>query len=249
MPKFFVSPDKIYDEEILLLGQDALHVNGALRMRAGDKITICDGNLNDYECVISSSESSLVRARIVSHTISSSEPNYRIRLFQAIPKSDKFDFIVQKAVETGVNEIIPVMCARCVSKPDIKSLNKKTERWQRIAYESAMQCGRGIIPYISEAVTFKSAVVSAESDGASFICYEDERKMTLKDFLGMLRGKQRMINNTLSFFVGPEGGYDADEVSFASEHGVKPVSLGKRILRCETASVFVLSAISYDDEL
>ena len=251
MPKFFVPPQQIYDSEILILGDDARHISSSLRMKTGDTLTIYNMNKRDYECIISSIESGIVRAEIISSAPSTTEPEFSIRLYQCLPKGDKLEYIVQKAVELGVSSIVPVYSAHCVAKPSVKGRDnkeKKTERLSRIAYEAAQQCGRGIIPTVHECVNFEHAVGLAKNDGISFICYENERGETLKKFLsGKLVGEPK--NKSISFFIGPEGGFSKEEIELAKENGVTPVGLGERILRTETASSFVLSTLSYLTEL
>ena len=175
----------------------------------------------------------------------------KLRYQRVLLKISGVEYIVQKAVELGVSSIVPVYSAHCVAKPSVKGRDnkeKKTERLSRIAYEAAQQCGRGIIPTVHECVNFEHAVGLAKNDGISFICYENERGETLKKFLsGKLVGEPK--NKSISFFIGPEGGFSKEEIELAKENGVTPVGLGERILRTETASSFVLSTLSYLTEL
>lgn len=251
MPKFFVPPQQIYDSEILILGNDAHHIASSLRMKTGETIIVCNMNKRDYECIISSIENGLVRAEIISSAPSTTEPDCAIRVFQCLPKGDKLESIVQKSVELGASSIVPVYSSFCVAKPSVKgrdNKDKKTERLSRIAYEAAEQCGRGIIPTVHECVNFERAVDIAKNDAISFICYENERTLTLKKFLSGKLGDE-LKNKTISFFIGPEGGFSKEEIELAKENGVTPVGLGERILRTETASGYVLSALAYMTEL
>ena len=251
MPKFFVPPQQIYDSEILILGNDAHHIASSLRMKTGETISVCNMNKRDYECIISSIENGLVRAEIISSAPSTTEPDCQIRVFQCLPKGDKLEIIVQKSVELGASSVVPVYSTNCVAKPSVKgrdNKDKKTERLSRIAYEAAEQCGRGIIPTVHECINFERAVDIAKNDAISFICYENERALTLKKFLSGKLGEE-IKNKTVSFFIGPEGGFSKEEIELAKENGVTPVGLGERILRTETASAYVLSALAYLTEL
>jgi 16S rRNA (uracil1498-N3)-methyltransferase len=172
------------------------------------------------------------------------ESPVRIRLYQSVPKGDKFDYIVQKAVELGVSEVVPVYSSRCIVKPDAKSEEKRIARLSRIAEEAAKQCGRGIIPKILPHMRYADAVKDVY--GSAFLCYEDERSYSLKEYLHDFANKDE---KTLGFFVGPEGGYAKEEVLMASDQGIVSAKLGNRILRSETASGFVLSCIAYALEL
>lgn len=251
MPKFFVPPEQIYDDEILIIGDDAHHISSSLRMKSGDTLTVCNMNKRDYECIISSVGNGIVRAEILSSSVCTAEPEYAIRVYQCLPKGDKMEYVIQKAVELGASSIVPVYSSRCIAKPVPKSKDgkdKKTERWGRIAYEAAEQCGRGIIPTVYDCVNFERAVSLAKNDGISFICYEGENETSLKKFMISKRPFDSK-NKNISFFIGPEGGFSSDEVRLASENGIAPVSLGKRIVRTETASALVLAAISYELEM
>ena len=251
MPKFFVSPEQVYDDEILVLGDDARHISASLRMKAGDPITICNKNSRDYECIISSIENGVVRAEIISSYLCDAEPKYNIRLYQCLPKGDKMEYIIQKAVELGVTSVVPVYSSRCIAKPIQKikdGKDKKNERYNRISYEAAQQSGRGIVPEVFECIGFERALSVAKNDMLSIICYENEKATTLKSVLSEF-DKSRYPSGNISFFIGPEGGFSKDEISLALMMGVRPVSLGKRILRTETASAFVLSAICLETEM
>jgi 16S rRNA (uracil1498-N3)-methyltransferase len=172
------------------------------------------------------------------------ESPVKIRLYQSVPKGDKFEYIVQKAVELGVSEIVPVYSSRCIVKPDAKSEEKRIARLGRIAEEAAKQCGRGIIPRVLPHMRYADAVKNCGEN--AFVCYEDEKAFSLKAYLQDFSEKG---GKTLAFFVGPEGGYAAEEIALAAEYGIASVKLGARILRSETASGFVLSSITYAFEL
>ena len=207
-------------------------------------LTVCDGDGTDYECKIVFMDGETVRLEVVSSHRTVTEPPLEICLYQSVPKGDKFEYIVQKAVELGVSRIVPVYSSRCIVKPDPKSEEKKTARLSRIAHEAAKQCGRGRIPAVMPYMTFAQAVRSCGEN--AFICYENEKSFSLKSYLHTLSEKNA---SALSFFVGPEGGYSEQEVALAAENGIPAVELGPRILRSETASGFVLSSLTYEFEL
>jgi 16S rRNA (uracil1498-N3)-methyltransferase len=243
MPRFFLSasPNDGYFE---ITGDDARHISFSLRMRCGERLVVCDGEGTDYDCVIQAIDGQTVKAEVLEKHPTVTESPVRIRLYQSVPKGDKFDYIVQKAVELGVSEVVPVYSSRCIVKPDAKSEEKRIGRLSRIAEEAAKQCGRGIIPKILPHMRYADAVKDVY--GSAFLCYEDERSYSLKEYLHDFANKDE---KTLGFFVGPEGGYAKEEVLMASDQGIVSAKLGNRILRSETASGFVLSCIAYALEL
>jgi len=250
MPKFFVEPAQIYDEEILILGDDARHIISSLRMKTGDPITVCNMNKRDYDCIISSVSGGIVHAEIVSSSVCEAEPDYSITVYQCLPKGDKMEYVIQKAVELGASKIVPVLSSRCIAKPsafDKNGKDKKSDRYNRIAYEAAEQSGRGIVPTVHECINFERAVDLAKNDAISFVCYEEEKNNNIRKFIASKKD-EGMKNNSISFFIGPEGGFSPDEISQARENGIESVGLGNRILRTETASGFVLAVLSYETE-
>ena len=168
----------------------------------------------------------------------------KLYLFQGLPKADKMELIIQKAVELGARGIVPFESERCIKRPDEKRSEARLERLNRIAEEAAKQCGRGRIPIVMPYMTYAQAVRACGEN--AFICYENERSFSLKSYLRTLSEKKA---DSLSFFVGPEGGYSEQEIALAAEQGIPAVELGPRILRCETASGFVLSSLTYEFEL
>ena len=234
MPRFFI--DYLPKDVITIIGEDAKHITRSLRMQPGEAVTINDQCGHDYHCVIQSVEADAVLLKVQEAVSCVTEPTVRVRLYQALAKSDKFEWIVQKCVELGVSEIVPVYTKRCVSVPDSKSMAKKVARYQKIAFEAAKQSGRGRIPQILDAVLFKDAVQQMQKDDIRLLFYEKGGKKLsslLKEF------------QTLSYMIGPEGGFDPDEVEYAKQAGVQIAGLGNRILRCETAPVCALSVIMY----
>lgn len=237
MPRFFV--DNVEGESITITGGDAAHIGRVLRMAAGDALVVCDsGSDTEYFCKITAITPQAVTLAVDSARHSAAEPDVRVRLYQALPKADKMELIIQKAVELGVYEITPVLTSRCVSRPDAKSLAKKEERWQKIAEEAAKQSGRGRIPAVRPTLSFSAAAEELAGAPLSVLFYElgGERLKTL------LQG----CPAALSIMIGAEGGFDEKEVAYAAERGVKTATLGKRILRCETAPLCALSAIMYE---
>ncbi len=244
MPKFFVRQEKISDNKILITGDDAFHISRALRMAKGEHITVCDMQCNEYDCVLSEFNPDNVVAEIVTSRKIDNEPPVKVFLFQALPKGDKLDTVIQKAVECGVFEITPFESERCVVKSKPEAETRKTERRNRIALEAAKQSGRGYIPQVNPTVSFARAVEKACECDLCILCYEGEEQLSLKQ---LLRDNQSV--ETISVFIGSEGGFSLDEVQYAVDKGMKSVSLGKRILRTETASAFVLGCIVYEKEL
>ncbi len=234
MPKFFLS--YVPDEQAVLTGEDGRHIAKSLRMRPGETLTLCDCIGMDYEGEILSIEGETVTIKILACTKCAAEPTLKATLYQALPKQDKFDSVVQKAVELGVARVVPVMTARCVSRPEEKALAKKVERWRKIAVEAAKQSGRGILPQVGDAMPFRLAVEEAEAaGGVNLLFYEGggARISALVD----------ESVRTLSLFIGPEGGFEASEVELAAAHGIRAATLGPRILRTETAPIAALAAI------
>ncbi len=246
MPKFFVNREQISEGNILIGGDDARHISYSLRMAKGDVISVCDDLAREYECVLRAFEEDCVIAEIVNECDAPGEPPLRISLYQGLPKGDKLETVIQKAVECGVSEIIPFESSRCVAKVKGDAEARKTERRNKIAIEAAKQCGRGKLPVVKSTVDFKTAVSLASQESLSLICYEDEGHTTLKDILSKVDPTR---DKSLSIIVGSEGGFSKEEIQYAKENGIYPISLGKRILRTETAPVFVLSCIAYEFEL
>ncbi|MGN0651051.1 MAG: 16S rRNA (uracil(1498)-N(3))-methyltransferase [Oscillospiraceae bacterium] len=230
-PRFFTEN---IDETAVVSGEDAKHISQVLRMRGGDFAVLCDGRGRDYLCRLSH-----VGAECVFDVLESApnpaEPTIYVRLFQAMPKGDKMDFIVQKAVECGASEIIPIMTKRCVSRPDAKQLAKKTERWNRIAYEAAKQCGRGIIPKVGETADISALKNMLSPDNTGILFYECAF-LPLKKAVGE-------IKRNVDIVIGSEGGFEPAEAEALAAAGFIPVSLGKRILRCETAPIAALCVL------
>lgn len=239
--RFFVSSKDITTDTVTITGDDCVHLGVSLRSRPGDKITVCDEQMREYTCEIVSITPESVTAKIIDMNIAAAEPCVRIHLYQSLAKGDKLDLIIQKATEIGVHDITLVNSKRCIVKYDGKDAVKKVERFSKIAESAAKQSGRGIIPQIYPPVDIKTALSKAE--GQKLFCYELEKGLSLKEAV-----KDRRFDE-ISVFVGPEGGYTSEEAEEAEKSGALSVTLGKRILRCETAPLFVLSCLMYEFDL
>ena len=241
MPKYFTEPENIKDGFIEIFSDEAKHILNVMRMEIGDTLTICDGQSNDNLCRICETGKNCLKAKIEETTKSESEPKTKITLYQGLPKSDKMELIIQKCVEIGVCRIVPVITERAVVKIEKGAKeDKKTERWQKIAESAAKQSGRGIIPAVERPMKFKDAIEEAVKNGEAIIPYENEKDRGLKEFV-----KNSKAEN-IGIFIGPEGGFDTKEIEFAVENGVMSVTLGKRILRTETAGIVTSAIVLYE---
>jgi len=248
MPKFFVSVDNISDKVVAISGSDAHHISYSLRMAVGEMITVADYSGMVHECRLISLKPEEVKAEIISSFPCDTEPPYRAILYQALPKGDKMDSIIQKAVESGVYEIVPFVSERCISRPDSAAMEKKLVRWQKIAREAAMQCGRGIVPEVRFPKSYND--IFSDKGGLSFMCYEGDGTVPLPQYFDEASSLSDFDENPcIRFIIGAEGGFSNAEVEKARREGYRAVGLGRRILRCETAGAFVLACISYRFEL
>ncbi len=238
MHRFYINPDQIMGDVITILGSDVNHIKNVLRMKQGDPMIICNGQGKDCYCIINKVSDSEIIADITSIQDTGTELSGRITLFQGLPKKDKMELIIQKAVELGVYEIIPVMTARCVVRlEDKKKEEKKLERWQAIAESAAKQSGRGYIPRILPVVSYKDAVLKASGLDTAVIPYENASGIQLtKDIIGSLQN-----GSSIGILIGPEGGFEESEIELARKNKIIPITLGRRILRTETAGFALLS--------
>ena len=237
MPRFFVPRQMLMQKELWLDEENAAHAR-VLRLKAGDEIVLCDGDgLEAFCTLISSDKGYLVSVKEVYP--SESEARVKVSVYMALPKADKLEHVIQKATELGAYEIITFPTARCVSRPDEKSLRKKLERWQKIAASAAEQCGRGRIPQIIILDSYKEALLRASKTDLPILFYENEHSCTLHQAL------RAGDYASISLLSGPEGGFGGSEILQAQEAGIKICTLGKRILRCETAPLCALSAVMY----
>lgn len=247
MPRFFIDESNINTNDgetiITLYGDDAHHISRSLRMAAGEKIEACDKCGTVYLCVLEGFFEKEVTCRVIESAPAKSEPSVKITLYQALPKGDKMETIIQKSVECGVYEIVPFRSEHCIVKLDFKDGEKKKERWQKISESAAKQSGRGIIPEVLAPLDFKPAIERANKSELVLFCNEHERERSLKKVLQGTNAK------SISVIIGAEGGFSPKEADYIEKGGATSISLGKRILRCETAPTFILSAISYETEM
>ncbi len=245
MYHFFVNQDQVQAETIAITGPDVNHMKNVLRMGAGEEILVSNGVDKDYLCEILSVSSDEVLAKIRSVSHGGTELPSRLYLFQGLPKGDKMELIIQKAVELGVYAIIPVETRRTVVKLDKKKEESKLKRWQAVSESAAKQSKRLIIPSVSGVMTFRQALeFSRQELDRSVIPFEHAGNM------GLTREILKGIKPGMSagIFIGPEGGFEDSEVELAKEHGAEPVTLGKRILRTETAGLALLSVLAFQLE-
>ena len=246
MQRFFVESYQVLEEEhrITLTGPDLNHMKNVLRMRIGEDVWISDGSEKEYHCTIEEFQEDSAVLHILYAQESQYELPSRIYLFQGLPKGDKMELIIQKAVELGVYEIIPVATKRAVVKLDAKKAEAKQKRWQSIAESAAKQSRRNIIPHIHEVVKFGQAVDYAKNLDITLIPYElaEDMEKTKQIFETIQPGQ------SIGIFIGPEGGFDESEIALAQENGISPITLGKRILRTETAGMAVLSVLMFQLE-
>lgn len=230
MPRFFV--DEVLGKEVIMTGDDARHIGRSLRMKIGDEIIICARGM-DYSCEIINISSDMVILKAGEPQICLAEPNITITLYQAIPKQNKMEGIVQKSVELGVSKIVPVLTNRCVSRPDERDFAKKVLRYNKIALEASKQSGRGKVPEVTSFLKLDEALCEMAKSDCPLVLYEND---------GIRFTETNVANaKNISILVGSEGGFEQSEIELAKTYGVKPLWLGHRILRCETAPLAAIS--------
>jgi 16S rRNA (uracil1498-N3)-methyltransferase len=239
-PRIFAVPEQIKDGLVVITGPDVGHLSRVLRLGAGDVINVLDGRGKSYEAAIDLLRKGEIVCRIVAELPAPARPPLRVTLVQGLPKGDKMDFVIQKGTELGVSRVIPLICQRTVVKLEGKSGSKKRERWQRIACEAASQCGRPDIPEVDEPADWGAVLANLPGHAIALIPWEEENALSLKDIL-----REKNSSQDIYIFIGPEGGFAREEISRAMERGVRPVTLGPRILRTETAGMAVLTMILY----
>ncbi len=241
MHHFFVAPEQIGEKKITITGSDVNHIRNVLRMEAGEQITVSGGEGKEYRCEVLVLEPDRVEAGIMWVQETEAELPSKIYLFQGLPKGDKMELIIQKAVELGVYEIIPVATKRTVVKLDKKKSESKRKRWQSISESAAKQSKRLIVPEITSVMSFREAVEYAAGMDVKLMPYELAEGMEETRHLleGIVPGQ------SVAIFIGPEGGFSAEEAKLAAAEGLQPITLGKRILRTETAGMTVLSVLMY----
>ena len=241
MHHFFAEPSRIKDKVISVEGADVNHMKNVLRMKPGEQVEINDGQGKRYLCEVDRYEDEYAFLRIVSSGGDGTELPSRIFLFQGLPKADKMELIIQKAVELGVHQIIPTATKRTVVKLDAKKAEKKTERWNGIALSAAKQSGRSMVPEVLPVMSFQQALKYAQEMNVVLMPYEkaEGMKPTSQIISSVCPGQD------IAIFIGPEGGFQEDEVERAVQSGAHPITLGRRILRTETAGIAVLSILMY----
>ncbi|MCD8104517.1 MAG: 16S rRNA (uracil(1498)-N(3))-methyltransferase [Lachnospiraceae bacterium] len=241
MHHFFVESEQIGEREIRITGSDVNHIRNVLRLRPGEQISVSDKDAVTYRCEVIQVDKDAVTAKILWSQEADTELPSKIVLFQGLPKADKMDLIIQKAVELGVSEIVPMATKRTVVKLDAKKAQARLGRWSTIAESAAKQAKRAVIPQVKPVVSFEEAVNYAKTFDRKFIPYELARGMdaTRQAFGAICPGE------SIAILIGPEGGFDEREAALAQAAGVLPITLGRRILRTETAGMAVLSVLMY----
>ena len=248
MPKFFVNQENISSNKITITGEDVNHIKNVLRKNLNDTIEICNSqDENNYLCEIEKIEKEQILCNIIQKLESASEPKTYVHIYQGLPKSDKMELIIQKAVELGVSEITPTNMSRCIVKIDSKDEKKKIERWQKISEVAAKQSGRDIIPKINNICNLKEIVNQCKDYDVIILAYENEKENKLKNEIEVLKQLQKE-KLRIAIIIGPEGGLAAEEVEKSKEQGIKIITLGNRILRTETVALNILSIIMYELE-
>ena len=241
MPKFFIKKEDIEKNTVTVTGQDATHISKVLRHTVGDKLTLCDGEGTDFSAEITECTKESVTLKITDTIPCLVEPKISVTLFQGLPKQGKMDYIIEKCTELGITRIVPVAMKRSVAKiEDKKSETKKLERWRKIAAESVKQCGRGKIPEITEVMTVDEAIKFSDNLDLTLAAYENEQEVSLRSVL------KSHTPESIGVFIGPEGGLDDKEIEKFKSKNIPSVTLGKRILRTETAGHTVLTTIMYE---
>ena len=250
MPKFFVNNNQIRNNQIEIIGTDVNHIKNVLRASVGDKLEICDVSSNqDYLCEIERIAKENIMCNIIEMLEESAESNIKITIFQGLPKADKMELIIQKSVELGVYDIVPVEMKRCVVKLKQNDETKKLLRWQKISEVAAKQCGRNIIPEIKSIINIKNIGNFIPEYDIVIVAYEKEEKNKLKQVIQLLKTKkvEKEILK-IGIIIGPEGGIDEQEIQILEKSGAQIVTLGKRILRTETVALNMLSILMYELE-
>ncbi|QUH26913.1 16S rRNA (uracil(1498)-N(3))-methyltransferase [Serpentinicella alkaliphila] len=246
MNRFFVSPNQINRDknEITIVDEDVKHISKVLRLYNGDEIEVSDGMEYVYIAEISDINKNEVLATIISSEKITTESNINITLFQSIPKSTKMDYIVQKATELGVKNIVPIISERTIVQfSNDKDAEKKRERWEKIVQEAAKQSKRGIVPNVEEPITFKKSIQRVNDYDLNLLAYEKESNIGLKKVIEKYSGVESIVN--IGVWIGPEGGFDDKEISLLENIKVETITLGPRILRTETAGAALISALMY----
>ena len=237
IPRIYIASDRIENGKAFIDGSDANHILRVLRKVKGDSLHVCDMHGNSYKAIIDEITPDGLYAILGEAEKNDNEMPFRVSVYQCIPKGDKLDTVIQKAVELGAYEIVAVMSERCVARPDAKTFAKRLERLSKISESAAAQCGRNIIPQVRGIIDYDTAIKEISEKDIGFVCYEGDGTLPIKDIL-------KDTPETIGFLIGPEGGLSEKETASARNNNIALAGLGKRILRTETASGYVLSAIS-----
>jgi len=244
MYQFFVDPSQILldQKKVIITGDDVNHIKNVLRMKIGEEFNVSNGiDGKEYRCSVEELGDDQILCTLRFIKEEGVELPVKVTLFQGLPKADKMELIIQKAVELGVAEVVPVACKRCIVKLDAKKEKSKLARWQGIAEAAAKQSKRGFIPQVREVMTYKDAIAYAKDMECKLIPYEMAEDMShTREVLGGIKPEDRV-----AIFIGPEGGFEEEEIQAALTEGIEPITLGKRILRTETAGFTVLSWLVY----
>ena len=241
MAKFFVSNNLIKDDKVFIDGENVNHIINSLRCKIGEEIEISTGDGFDYLCKIEEISKDLVIAKIIDCFGNESEPNVKITLYQGLPKAEKMELIIQKSIELGIDEIVPINTDRTIVKLAGKE-DKKLARWNKIAESAAKQSRRGKVPKVRSIINFSQAIQQASQNNLNIIPYEKEEKNSIKNIIKDFNGK------SIGIFIGPEGGFSEKEIEIAIKNNIKPITLGKRILRTETAGFITTAILLYELE-
>ncbi len=242
MHRFFVPSEQISDNNITITGSDVNHIKNVLRMKVGDKIEVFDSSGSEYKAIIKEINTERVLCRIAESRQQKAERRINVTLAQCLPKAKKMDFIIQKATELGVDSIIPVISERSIPKIEDKA-DKKISHWQKTAKEAAEQSGRTDIPGIKPLIKFEDLIKTVKNYSIALLPWEGEKNTTLKKSLNsiLLPPLPQIL-----ILIGPEGGFSQEEVDLAKKAGFQSMTLGKRILRTETAGIVMLAQLSYE---
>lgn len=240
MPRFFVEPRDINNNRAVITGPEVKHINKVLRLKEGDAVTLLDGLGNSYKASIYRCSKDTVMCHVQEKQVAGGEPPVQITVVQGLPKGDKMELVIQKGTELGITRFIPLKSKRSIVRLDEKKAGERKTRWQRVALEAAKQCRRPLVPVVDEPMEWHQVLSAVPQDALLLMPYEDEQTMTLKDIIHSEQHKQNFY-----IIIGPEGGFEPEEVALAKDYGVKTVSLGPRIMRTETAGLAMASIIMY----
>ena len=249
MPKFFVKNEQVNGSEIFIIGNDVNHIKNVLRMKVGDRFNVCDEDYSEnYLAEIKDFKNEKIICEIIEKIENKAESNVEICIYQGLPKADKMELIIQKSVELGVKEIVPVEMKRSVVKLTGKDRDKKVERWQKIAEVAAKQSGRDVIPKIGSIDNVTGIAKNFKSYDLVLLCYEKEEYLHLKKAIESFKENNASESYSIAVVIGPEGGIDISEVELMKQSGATVISLGNRILRTETVALYCASIIMYEFE-